>query len=103
MRSTPIPVRTSERPPATVGDTPKLEIALLRRSISGIAAAAERCGRCERGLLLGERVYEYATGEIRCELCRGREHSDPEQSRRIHGPALGHSIRIVDRRARRTT
>jgi hypothetical protein len=97
-----MPVRTSQPVHETVGDTPKLEIALLRRSINGIAAAAERCDCCERGLLLGERVYEYATGEVRCELCRGREHSDPEQSRRIHGPALGHSIRIVDRRARRT-
>jgi hypothetical protein len=95
------PVRTSEPVQETVGDTPKLEIALLRRSISGIAAAAERCGRCQRGLLLGEKVYEYASGEVRCELCRGREHSDPEQTRRVHGPALGHSIRILDRRARR--
>jgi hypothetical protein len=94
-------VRTSEPIPQTVGATPELEIALLRRSISGIAAAAERCGRCQRGLLLGERVYEYAAGEIRCELCRGREHADPEQTRRVHGPALGHSIRIVDRRHRR--
>jgi hypothetical protein len=99
MRSTP--VRTSEPILETVGDTPQLEIALLRRSISGIAAAAERCGHCERGLLLGERVYEYASGAIRCELCRGRERAEPELSRRVHGPALGHSIRIVDRRARR--
>lgn len=98
MRSTP--VRTSEPVPVTVGDTPKLEIALLRRSLEGLAAATERCGHCHRGLLIGERVYEYESGEIRCELCRTRERATPAQSHKVHGPAFGHSIRILDRRRR---
>jgi hypothetical protein len=98
MRST---VRTSEPVPVTVGDTPKLEIALLRRNLNGIAAAAERCGHCHRGLLIGERLYEYESGEVRCELCRTRERATPAQSHTVHGPAFGKSIRILDRRLRR--
>lgn len=85
-------------PHPTVGDTPELEIALLRRSLPLMADEVERCGRCGRGLLIGERVYEYASGEIRCELCRDHRGGDYAASHRVHGPAFGHTIRMVDRR-----
>lgn len=75
-----------------------LEVALLRRSLAGLADRIERCGRCARTLLIGERVYEYGSGEIRCELCRGREVKPPAHSHTVHGPEFGHSIRVIDRR-----
>jgi len=84
--------------PQTIGDTPDLELALLRRSLAGLAEASERCGRCHRSLLVGERVYGYAGGHIACELCRAHEHAEPDETRTVHGPAFGHTLRIVDRR-----
>jgi hypothetical protein len=79
-------------------DMGALEVALLRRSLAGLADRIERCGRCARTLLIGERVYDYGSGEIRCELCRLREHRAPEDSHTVHGPEFGHSIRVIDRR-----
>lgn len=83
----------------TVGDTPQLEMALLRRSLSGLTAQVERCGRCERHLLTGERVFEYGAGEVRCSICSGRERREPADSHRVHTSAFGSSMRIVDNRA----
>lgn len=84
---------------ATVGDTPDLEIALLRRSLDGQQREIERCGGCHRALLIGERVYDYESGSVLCALCRDAARSEPIGSRRVHGLAFGHSIRVVDRRA----
>ena len=85
-------------PPITVTTTTwgPLEVALLRRSLAGLADRIERCGHCARTLLIGERVYEYGTGEIRCELCRPRERRSPADSHTVHGPEFGHSIRVLD-------
>lgn len=82
-------------------DMGALEVALLHRSLAGLTERIERCGRCARTLLIGERVYEYGAGEIRCELCRARERSAPADSHTVHGPELGHSIRVIDRRTPR--
>jgi hypothetical protein len=84
--------------PGEQSDMGALEVALLRRSLAGLADQIERCGRCARTLLFGERVYEYGSGEIRCELCRARERSTPADSHTVHGPEFGHSIRVIDRR-----
>jgi len=80
-----------------VDDTPNFELALLRRSLGDFQA--ERCDGCRRAMLIGERVYEYDSGVVRCELCRERAHGDVIESHRVHGPAFGHSIKIIDRRA----
>ncbi len=80
-----------------VDDTPDFELALLRRSLGDFQA--ERCEGCHRAMLIGERVYEYESGAVRCELCRERAHADVIESHRVHGPAFGHSIKIIDRRA----
>jgi hypothetical protein len=85
-------------PRTTVGDTPDLELALLRRSVARLADECERCSRCRRSLLVGERVYGYAGGHLACELCRVREHAEPDEMRIVHGPAFGNTLRIVDRR-----
>jgi LSD1 subclass zinc finger protein len=83
---------------STVGDTPGLEIALLRRGLGDREEAAEHCDSCQRTVLIGERVYEYGAGEVRCALCRDRHRESPIDSHIVHGPAFGHSIRVLDRR-----
>ena len=81
-----------------IGDMPELELALLRRSLGDIAGKVEHCHGCHRALLIGERVYEYDDGELRCALCRDRERRTPAQSRTVHTAAQGNSIRMLDRR-----
>ena len=81
-----------------IGDMPELELALLRRSLGDIAGKVEHCHGCHRALLIGERVYEYDDGELRCALCRDRERRTPAQSRTVHTAAHGNSIRMLDRR-----
>jgi hypothetical protein len=76
-----------------------LEFALLRRGVEELAAECERCGRCHRTPLIGERVYVYDAGSILCELCRTVERKEPESSHIVHGPEFGHTMRITDHRA----
>lgn len=75
-----------------------LELALLRRGLDERLAGSERCTTCRRTPLVGERVYVYESGTIACELCRRRRREAPQQSRLVHGPEFGHTIRITDRR-----
>ncbi len=82
-----------------VDDTVDLELALLRRGVVERAAHMERCGRCERTPLIGERVYVYNQKTVRCELCRVAEHRAPENPHVIHGPEFGHTMKISDQRA----
>jgi len=82
-------------------EMPELELALLRRGVEEISAGCERCERCRRTVLIGEHVYEYASGALLCELCRTLERSDPVASRLVHGPEFGHTLRIVDNRVPR--
>lgn len=80
-------------------DAANLELALLRRGVVKRAADLERCGRCRRTPLIGERVYVYEPDTVRCELCRTAEARPPSGSHVIHGPEFGHSMRVADRRA----
>jgi hypothetical protein len=84
---------------APANDIPDLELALLRRGMHERAAGRERCERCHRTPLVGERVYVYETGTILCELCRAAHSQAPARTRVMHGPEFGHTIRIADRRA----
>jgi hypothetical protein len=77
----------------------ELELALLRQGVSDMAAGCERCGHCQRTPLIGERVYVYDREEILCELCRSLRRQPPQDSRIIHGPEFGHTMRITDHRA----
>ena len=83
----------------SIGDMPDLELALLRRSLGDIAGTVEHCHGCTRAMLIGERVYEYESGDVCCALCRDREARDPVASHTVHAAAFGHSIRMLDRRA----
>jgi hypothetical protein len=81
-------------------EMPELELALLRRSVHALARESERCVRCGRSPLVGERVYVLAGGSTVCELCRAVERSEPIESQVVHGPEFGHTLRIVDHRER---
>jgi hypothetical protein len=76
-----------------------LELALLRRGVDALTAESERCGRCQRTPLIGERVYTYHSGATLCELCRVLHRDSPLDSRLIHGPEYGHTMRLSDHRA----
>jgi hypothetical protein len=80
-------------------DMGQLELAILRRGVSQRAAGRERCSDCHRDPLIGERVYLYGHGAILCELCRAAREETPAGSRLVHGPAFGHGVRVLDRRA----
>ena len=76
----------------------ELELSLLRRGIDERLAHSERCARCRRTPLVGERVYMRSPEAIVCELCHFSG-DDFAGTRVIHTPAFGHTIRIVDQRA----
>ena len=79
---------------------PELELALLRRGVDQRAAGRERCSRCGRTPLVGERVYTMdERGTLACELCHALDRGAALGSRLVHGPAFGHTIRIIDQRA----
>jgi hypothetical protein len=77
----------------------ELEFALLRGGIEARTAELERCTRCGRTPLIGEHVYRYGRAPLVCELCRPLEPGTPVSSQLVHGPAFGHTIRIIDQRA----
>lgn len=76
-----------------------LELALLREGIEERTAERERCRRCGRTPLIGERIYRHQHGAMVCELCRALESDASLTSQLMHGPAFGHTIRVVDQRA----
>lgn len=86
---------------ASLRDMLDLELALMRRGLDERLAGSERCTCCNRTPLVGERVYVYESGVIACELCRERasRRESPLQTRTVHGPEFGHTMRITDQRA----
>jgi hypothetical protein len=78
----------------------ELELALLRRGVHQRAAGRESCSTCGRTPLVGERVFMIdERGGLRCELCHALDGAPALGSRLVHGPAFGHTIRIIDQRA----
>ncbi len=84
---------------AALREMEDLELALLRRGVDEMSAECERCDQCHRTPLVGERVYSYSAGVTLCELCRTGRHEAPAQSRLVHGPEFGHTMRLTDQRA----
>jgi hypothetical protein len=79
-------------------DMEDLELALLKHGVDVLTAECERCAQCQRTPLIGERVYTYGSGVVMCELCRTQQREAPIESRLVHGPEFGHTMRIVDQR-----
>jgi hypothetical protein len=78
---------------------PELQVALVRRAIDHFDAVRERCEGCRRTPLIGERIYFAPGGVVYCELCRALDPDRQLESRIVHGPEFGHTIRLTDRRA----
>ena len=87
------------RPPFNPFEIALLERALLRRGVDERSAECDRCADCNRTPLIGERLYMYDGGVVRCELCRALSKQRPTRSYLIHGPEFGHTMKIVDRRS----
>ena len=77
----------------------ELELALLRHGVDERDAERERCSSCSRTPLIGESIYRYEDGTVACQLCRTLEPDAPAAVELVHGPAFGHTIRIIDQRA----
>jgi hypothetical protein len=78
---------------------PHLELAILRQGVGRRDAGQERCSECNRTPLVGETVYVSGQGAVFCELCRALEPNPPRQSRVVHGPEFGHTMKLTDHRA----
>jgi hypothetical protein len=77
----------------------ELELALFKRGVDQRLAGVERCSSCGRTPLIGERVYPLdERGAVACELCRALAAGRGLDSRLVHGPEFGHTIRILDHR-----
>ena len=63
--------------------------------------APKACAYCRSDdvPLIGEHVYRYEGRAVVCELCRSLELGPPVSTELVHGPAFGHTIRIIDQRA----
>jgi hypothetical protein len=60
----------------------------------------EDCSSCRRTMLVGEPVHVYQGERLVCDMCRSSERTSPILVRHVHGPAFGHTIRIIDQRER---
>jgi hypothetical protein len=79
---------------------PDLSSLLLRKSVGALANDRDRCGKCARTPLPGERLHEMETGRVLCELCRlalpeDKRHS--VRSERVH--ASDRHLAVVPRAA----
>jgi hypothetical protein len=66
---------------------PDLSSLLLRKSVGVLASNRERCGKCDRTPLPGERMHEMDTGRVLCELCLlalPEEKRTAVRSQRVH-------------------
>jgi hypothetical protein len=77
---------------------PELELAILRQGVGRRDAGQERCSGCNRTPLVGEKVYVSGQGAVFCELCRALEPDPRRQSRVVHGPEFGHTMKLTDHR-----
>jgi hypothetical protein len=73
---------------------------LLRRSLGSVAPRRERCTKCERTPLAGERLHEMDTGRVLCDLCLAAQPEDDRRavrSERVH--ASEQRLAVVPRAA----
>ena len=79
---------------------PDLSSLLLRKSMGSLVSNRERCAKCDRTPLAGERLHEMDNGRVLCELCLLAlpEHKRRAvRSERVH--ASEHHIAAVPRAA----
>ena len=74
--------------------SPRLELALLRKSVGALAAGRMRCVHCHRTPLVGEHVHHYGQRLV-CELCRPLRREAPERSELVHSPEHKRAVRVL--------
>jgi hypothetical protein len=79
--------------------SPSLELELLRKGVWDRTRAGRRCADCHRTPLIGERLYHYEGGRLRCELCRPLGREDRVTSEVVYGPEHGHGVVRITRAA----
>jgi hypothetical protein len=79
--------------------SPSLELELLRKGVGDRTRAGRRCADCHRSPLIGERLYHYEGGALRCELCRPLRREQPVTSELVRGPEHGHGVVRITRAA----
>jgi hypothetical protein len=79
--------------PSDAISDPGLERELLRKGVLDRLAAGRRCTDCRRTPLVGENVYHYDDGRMRCELCKALRREQPVESELVHGAAHGITVR----------
>lgn len=80
-------------PTISSSSSPRLELALLRKSVWALTARRENCVHCHRTPLVGERVYLYGQRLV-CELCRPLRREAPERSQLVHSPEHKRAVRV---------
>jgi hypothetical protein len=79
---------------------PDLAAMLLRRSLGSMKSSADRCRKCERTPLPGERMHEMDNGRVLCDLCLAALPEDDRhavRSERVH--ATENRLAVVPRAA----
>ena len=74
-----------------------LELELLRKGVGDRTRSSRRCADCRRTPLIGERLYHYEGGKLRCELCRPLRREQPVTSELVYGPEHGHCVVRITR------
>lgn len=72
---------------------------MLRQGVGARLRAGRRCADCHRTPLIGERLYHYEGGKLRCELCRPLRREQPVTSEVVHGPEHGNAVVRITRAA----
>ena len=80
--------------PIASSPSPRLELALLRKSVGALAAGRMRCVHCRRTPLVGEQVHHYGQRLV-CELCRPLRREAPERSELVHSPEHKRAVRVL--------
>jgi hypothetical protein len=72
--------------------SPRLELALLRKSVGALAARRHSCVHCHRTPLIGELVFYYGERMV-CELCRPLRRERPSHEEIVHSPEHALTVR----------
>ncbi|MGA2321474.1 MAG: hypothetical protein ABSG95_12150 [Solirubrobacteraceae bacterium] len=86
---------------SSVTHVEQFERLLLRRGVGALEADRNRCARCGRTPLTGERIHLYSERKhgILCELCRPARRDAPVASEIVRHSERGQAVRLTARAA----
>ena len=71
-----------------------LELRLLRKSVSVLDKARDRCADCGRTPLTGELIHHYGTRAVVCELCRPLRRREPDRTAKVPHCEHGQTVKV---------